>query len=200
MSEPWMDLRLMTGADSRSQVFEEFEALALGEWFVLIGNRDLESLRDEFAGEHPGEFDWQDVERGPDQWRVRITKLASTALPRVLCDSRQIVTEATTAEASGAVWRLPMRRRDLDSNIIHLQSAAKIEGHSGPALDVLLHILDGDGQLVTELTTLALRPGMLVWLPRRSRREITAGADGLTYLTVHQRRPGLSIEAAPAAR
>ena len=190
----------MTGADSRSQVFEEFEALALGECFVLIGNGDLESLRDEFAGEHPGEFAWQDVERGPDQWRVRITKLASTALPRVLCDSRQIVKDATTAEASGAVWRLPMRRRHLDSNIIHLQPAAKIESHSGPALDVLLHILDGDGQLVTELTTLALRPGMLVWLPRRSRREITAGADGLTYLTVHQRRPGLSIEAAPAAR
>jgi len=33
----------------------------------------------------------------------------------------------------------------------------------------------------------------LVWLPRRSRRAIEAGAQGLSYLTVHRKRPGLSI-------
>jgi len=38
-----------------------------------------------------------------------------------------------------------------------------------------------------------LRPGSLVWLPRRSRREFTAGPDGLMYLTVHQRRQALTL-------
>jgi hypothetical protein len=41
-----------------------------------------------------------------------------------------------------------------------------------------------------------LRAGALVWLPRRSQRSITAGPTGLRYLTVHPRRPALSIDTA----
>jgi hypothetical protein len=33
-----------------------------------------------------------------------------------------------------------------------------------------------------------------LWLPRRSRRQFTAGPDGLRYLTVHQRRQALVLE------
>ncbi|MFT2020017.1 hypothetical protein ACMA1D_29900 [Streptomyces sp. 796.1] len=44
-------------------------------------------------------------------------------------------------------------------------------------------------------------PGDLVWLPRGSRRAVAAGPDGLVYLTVHRRRPGLTIGApAPVER
>ena len=71
-----------------------------------------------------------------------------------------------------------MKRRDLDSNIIQLPSGSRIEAHSGPDLDVLLHVLHGDGVLVTETNRLSLRPGALVWLPRHSRREIVAGVGG----------------------
>ncbi|MGY6019806.1 hypothetical protein [Streptomyces spinosirectus] len=38
-----------------------------------------------------------------------------------------------------------------------------------------------------------LTPGALVWLPRGSTRSITASDDGLAYLTVHVRRPGMQI-------
>jgi hypothetical protein len=55
----------------------------------------------------------------------------------------------------------------------------------------------GDGQLLTEVGMLALRPGELLWLPRLSRREIAAGEEGLTYLTVHPRRPGITIQPVP---
>ena len=50
---------------------------------------------------------------------------------------------------------------------------------------------------MTEVSTLALRPGKMLWLPRRSRREIEAGDEGLTYLTVHSRRPGITIQPVP---
>ena len=73
-----------------------------------------------------------------------------------------------------------MSRRHLDSNIIHQQPGSRIEAHAGPDHDVLLHVLHGDGQLMTEVSTLALRPGKLLWLPRLSRREIAAGDEGLT--------------------
>jgi hypothetical protein len=39
-----------------------------------------------------------------------------------------------------------------------------------------------------------LRPGLLAWLPRRSRRQISAGRHGLTYLTVHGRRQALTLD------
>ena len=100
-------------------------------------------------------------------------------------------------DVTGAAWNLRMRDRDLDSNVIRLPPGAAIDAHDGPALDVLLHILDGGGRLTTELATLDLRPGMLVWLPRRSRRGFTAGPDGLRSLTVHQRREALVLDAAP---
>jgi hypothetical protein len=57
-------------------------------------------------------------------------------------------------------------------------------------------VLSGAGRLVTELDTLTLHPGALVWLPRLSRRRFVAGANGLTYLTVHQRRRSLVLDIA----
>ena len=59
---------------------------------------------------------------------------------------------------------------------------------------MLLTVLDGTGELTTELGTLKLHSGALVWLPRRSRRQFTAGPDGLSYLTVHQRRQSLVLD------
>jgi quercetin dioxygenase-like cupin family protein len=90
-----------------------------------------------------------------------------------------------------------MRRRDLDSNIIRLQPDASIGAHIGPDLDVLLLVLHGTGQITTELNTTDLHPGALVWLPQRSRRQFIAGPHGLSYLTVHQRRQSLILNAAP---
>ncbi len=42
---------------------------------------------------------------------------------------------------------------------------------------------------------LAVGPRSVLWLPRTSRRALVAGAEGLVYLTVHRRRPGLAIKA-----
>ncbi|MER0245930.1 hypothetical protein AAHZ94_28930 [Streptomyces sp. HSW2009] len=59
---------------------------------------------------------------------------------------------------------------------------------------------DNDGQQPSTEGQL-VRPGDLVWLPRGSRRAVSAGPAGLVYLTVHRRRPGLTIGApAPIER
>jgi quercetin dioxygenase-like cupin family protein len=93
----------------------------------------------------------------------------------------------------GAVWKLQFHERDLDSNLIALPPAGAIEAHNGPNLDVLIHIVAGSGELITEQGVLDLRPGALLWLPRRSRRQFKAGPDGLRYLTIHQRRRALEL-------
>lgn len=184
MAEHELDVRTLRDPDKYPTIFNAYDALVAGESFVLVGDGDPEPLRDAFEAEHPGSYSWDCAGTGPE-WRVRIGKLTSTALPRVLCDTSAVEREST--DVTGVVWKLGVRDRDLDSNIIHLPAASSIGAHVGPDLDVLLHVLGGSGRLGTERGSLDLAAGMLVWLPRRSRREFTAGADGLRYLTVHQR-------------
>ena len=128
-------------------------------------------------------------------WQIKITKLAATALPRVLADTTAL--GAPEAGEARVAWKLEMRERDLDSNIIALDPGAVIDAHAGPDIDVLIHVLAGSGQLTTEVDTIELKGGALIWLPRRSRRQFTAGPDGLRYLTVHQRRQALALTPAP---
>jgi uncharacterized protein (DUF2249 family) len=187
MPDQELDVRPLRKPDKHPAIFQAYDALTAGESFVLINNHDPRHLRDEFNTDHPGSYGWDYLTKGPEAWRIRISKLTSTPLPRVLCNAAT-VTAGSAPDAAGAVWKLQMRQRDLDANIIRLQPDTSIEAHAGPGLDVLLTVFDGGGELTTELGTLELHPGALVWLPRRSRREFTAGPDGLSYLTVHQRR------------
>ncbi|WP_019873286.1 cupin domain-containing protein [Sporichthya polymorpha] len=110
--------------------------------------------------------------------------------PRVLVNTRRLEPTVT----AGAAWKLQESRRDLDSNVIVLPPGGGIDAHDGPPLDVLVHVLAGSGELGTDGEPVALEPGALVWLPRGSRRQFTAGPEGLRYLTVHQRRQALTLE------
>jgi quercetin dioxygenase-like cupin family protein len=113
------------------------------------------------------------------------------ASPRVLCDIRAVSTRIPAP--AGAVWKLAERGRQLDANLIRLSSRQHVGTHIEPDLDVLILVLAGDGTLGATDGTLHLTSGILAWLPRGSARSLTAGKDGLTYLTVHQRRPGMQI-------
>jgi quercetin dioxygenase-like cupin family protein len=113
-------------------------------------------------------------------------------VPRVLHDLQPIVTDRTALPA-GVVWRLAEGGRQLDANVLNLPAGQTIGTHAEPDLDVLLVIVSGSGMMGTDTGRLMLVPGELVWLPRGSTRSLTAGADGLAYLTVHQRRPGMQI-------
>jgi uncharacterized protein (DUF2249 family)/quercetin dioxygenase-like cupin family protein len=191
-----LDVRPLRKPDKHPAIFQAFAAVPPGESLVLVNDHDPRHLHDEFEVEHPGGYAWDYLARDRGAWRIRITKLASTPLPRVLADTSALSTAA--ADATGVIWKLQMRERDLDSNVIALAPGATIDAHAGPDVDVLIHVLAGSGQLCTEVDTLALRPGSLTWLPRRSRRQFTAGPDGLKYLTVHQRRQALTLTTAPA--
>lgn len=106
------------------------------------------------------------------------------------------VTELLGRAASdqvGAVWNLADEGRQLDANIIRLAAGSQVERHVEPDLDVLLYVVAGDGQLHPDSGAEELAAGAVTWLPRGSGRALTAGADGLVYLTVHRRRQGMSI-------
>ncbi len=191
-----LDVRPLRKPDKHPAIFQAYAAVPVGESVVLVNDHDPRHLRDEFEVEYPGGYTWDYLAKAPGAWRIRITKLASTPLPRILADTTAL---AAATDASGVMWKLQMRERDLDSNVIALAPGASIDAHAGPDVDVLIHVLAGSGQLATELDTLALRTGSLTWLPRRSRRQFTAGPDGLRYLTVHQRRQALTLTAVSAS-
>lgn len=191
---PELDVRGLRKPDKHPTIFAAYAELSSGASFVLVNDHDPKHLRDEFEAEHPGSYRWEYLNCEPKNWRVQITKLASTPLPRVLTNTAPVAAEVGEADVAGAVWKLEVSDRDLDSNIIALGPGQRIPAHTGPELDVLIHVLAGSGELVTELDTRDLVPGALVWLPRRSRREFIAGPNGLRYLTVHRRRQALAID------
>ena len=112
-------------------------------------------------------------------------------VPRLLCDTGALV--GADPARSGALWRLAEPGRQLDANLIHLRPGEHIGHHTEPDLDVLVLVVAGDGTLDTVEGEQPLAEGALAWLPRGSSRSVTAGGDGLSYCTVHRRRPGMRI-------
>jgi len=193
-----LDVRGMRKPEKHPTIFATYAALPVGAAFVLVNDHDPQHLREEFEADHAGGYSWEYLNREMRDWRIQITKLAGTSLPRVLADTTTITADTAAADVTGAVWKLQARERDLDANIIALPPGQSIDAHTGPDLDVLIHVLAGSGRLTTERGTIDLTPGVLLWMPRRSRRQFTAGGEGLRYLTVHQRRQALLLDTSRA--
>ncbi|MFB7913931.1 cupin domain-containing protein [Streptomyces sp. NPDC056061] len=123
------------------------------------------------------------------------------SVPRVLTVLDELLA-AAAPEDRGALWQLAESGRELDANLVRLPPGAEVGEHQEDVLDVLLIVVAGSGRAVCGGAALDLAPTTVFWLPRTSRRALVAGPDGLAYLTVHRRRPGLTIKsaAAPAER
>ncbi|WP_371793312.1 hypothetical protein OG285_34695 [Streptomyces sp. NBC_01471] len=123
--------------------------------------------------------------------------MSRTPAPGAVTDTARLFRDAADGDR-GALWRLAEPGRQLDSNVIRLAPEAGVAGHVEPDLDVLVCVVGGSGWLETAGGSQQLAPGAVVWLPHGVRRSLAAGPDGLCYLTVHRRRPGLTIASAPA--
>ncbi|HEY8473154.1 MAG TPA: DUF2249 domain-containing protein [Natronosporangium sp.] len=194
-----LDVRQVRKPERHPMIFEAYRELAAGESLVLVNDHDPRHLREEFEADHAGSYRWEYLTTEPGSWRIRITKLTRTPLPRILANTAELAAGAGEADVTGAVWKLQLGERDLDANVIALPPGESIAAHDGPDLDVLVHVLAGAGRLTTERGVLDLEPGALVWLPRRARRQIDAGPAGLRYLTVHRRRQALVLTNRAAA-
>ncbi|MDR3080123.1 MAG: hypothetical protein LBV60_04215 [Streptomyces sp.] len=122
---------------------------------------------------------------------------SGTPAPSLLCDTRALT--GLAAAPAGALWRLTESGRQLDANVIHLPATHRVDTHTEPDLDVLLLVLAGDGTLTAPDSTQHLGEGALFWLPHGSTRSLAAGEHGMSYLTVHRRRPGMQIRPRPDA-
>ncbi|MFE5603609.1 hypothetical protein ACFQ8O_31015 [Streptomyces coelicoflavus] len=123
---------------------------------------------------------------------------AGDPLPRLLCDTAELVSLGSDAPA-GALWKLAEPGRQLDANVVRLPAGGRVDTHTEPDLDVLLLVLAGEARLDAADGGHALRAGALTWLPHGSTRAVVAGPDGVTYLTAHRRRPGMRVQPPEAA-
>ncbi|MFC4332692.1 cupin domain-containing protein [Streptomyces andamanensis] len=113
--------------------------------------------------------------------------------PSLLCDARTLAGDPPVP--AGVLWKLAESGRQLDANLVRLAPGGRVAPHAEPDLDVLVYVVSGAGTLGAgpRDEPLALAEGATVWLPHGSTRSIAAGPDGLAYLTVHGRRPGMRI-------
>src|SRR5215469_3906017 len=120
MGDHELDVRTLRKPDKHPAIFQAYAAIGAGESLVLVNDHDPRHLRDEFEIEYPGGYSWEYIARDPRDWRIRITKLSSTPLPRVLADTANLGAPDATGAGAGVAWKLQMRERDLDSNVITL--------------------------------------------------------------------------------
>lgn len=74
MSDPVLDVRQLPSPQKHPTIFRTFSDLAAGEAMTLVNDHDPKPLYYQFAAELPDQFEWEYLEKGPDIWRVRITR------------------------------------------------------------------------------------------------------------------------------
>ncbi len=79
MSQSALDVRNLIPRERHPLIFRTFDALAVGEAFVLVNDHDPKPLYYQFQAESTGQFSWKYLEQGPDVWRVEIGKLVAAA-------------------------------------------------------------------------------------------------------------------------
>lgn len=92
----------------------------------------------------------------------------------------------------GVVWKLP-HDGDLDGNLVRLAAGGVIDEHVNGEVDVLVVVRSGGGRLTVDGTAHELTPSTVALVPVGTRRSVAAGPDGISYLSIHRRREGLTI-------
>ncbi|MBX7159749.1 MAG: DUF2249 domain-containing protein [Acidimicrobiia bacterium] len=75
-SDPRLDVRNEPPARRHELIFETWAALTPGTAFVLVNDHDPKPLYYQFEAEHTGQFSWDYLVSGPEEWQVRIGRSA----------------------------------------------------------------------------------------------------------------------------
>jgi len=74
IDETILDIRPIRPAERHPLIFDQFESLEAGESFILVNDHNPKPLFYQFQAERAGQFNWEYLEKGPEAWRVRITR------------------------------------------------------------------------------------------------------------------------------
>lgn len=71
-----MDVRPIPCSIKHGLILKAWFDLPVGDHFILLNDHDPVPLRYQFQAEFGNAFSWDYVEQGPEDFRVKITKLA----------------------------------------------------------------------------------------------------------------------------
>jgi uncharacterized protein (DUF2249 family) len=71
-----LDVRPMPPRARHETIFERLDALRTGQTLRLVNDHDPAPLRYQLDATRPGQFRWDYVERGPEEWAIDITSRA----------------------------------------------------------------------------------------------------------------------------
>lgn len=74
-----IDVRSLVPMQRHQKIFELVDRLAPGGKLVLVNDHDPKPLHYQLEAEHPQQFSWTYLERGPQVWRVVIGRHAKVA-------------------------------------------------------------------------------------------------------------------------
>jgi uncharacterized protein (DUF2249 family) len=72
-----LDVRQIPKSQRHPMIFDRFDALRVGESFVLVNSHDPIHLREEFARDRHGMYEWRYLESSQAEklWRIRIIRV-----------------------------------------------------------------------------------------------------------------------------
>jgi quercetin dioxygenase-like cupin family protein len=92
----------------------------------------------------------------------------------------------------GPVWGTATE--DLNATILEWEAGSGPQGeHVNAERDVVVVVVSGSLELVLDGKARTIGPGEVAVVEKGSRRRLTAGPQGVRYVTVHRKRPGLAI-------
>ncbi|HEX8935262.1 MAG TPA: DUF2249 domain-containing protein [Pseudonocardiaceae bacterium] len=59
-----LDVRALRESDKHPAILHTYDALSVGESFVLVYNHDPKPLHEEFDTDHPGSYGWEYFDNG----------------------------------------------------------------------------------------------------------------------------------------
>jgi uncharacterized protein (DUF2249 family) len=74
-----MDVRPIPCAIKHGLIIRAWLDLAAGDHFILLNDHDPVPLYYQFSAQWPGAFTWERLAVGPEEFRVKITKLKAVA-------------------------------------------------------------------------------------------------------------------------
>ena len=77
-----MDVRPIPCSVKHGLIIRNWLELAVGDHFILLNDHDPVPLFYQFSAEWPGAFTWEHLVKGPEEFRVKITKLRQVIDPR----------------------------------------------------------------------------------------------------------------------
>ncbi len=117
------DVRPIPGRVKHAQIFQRWFDLPVGQHFILLNDHDPVPLYYQFAAEFPGTFTWEYLERGPEEFRVKITKLQPITGAAPTPPAPPVPSAATAPAVPGGVHEIDVRGLEPPEPLVRILDA-----------------------------------------------------------------------------